>query len=157
MEIQCPGCGKPFEPMRSNQRYHNDACKQKAYRQRHVEEWRAIKIASLDYDTRDEHVIYALVDPRDMAIRYIGMSKDVLTRFKRHLACNDANAEKIQWLQELEEEGLTPYCMILSLVKGEKLAKIRESDWIKFYRHQGASLTNIVENGDDRRQVGHEL
>jgi len=34
MERSCPGCGKPLEPGKSNQRYHSDACKQAAYRQR---------------------------------------------------------------------------------------------------------------------------
>jgi hypothetical protein len=37
MEIQCPGCGKPLEPERSNQRYHGDACKQAAYRKRRLQ------------------------------------------------------------------------------------------------------------------------
>lgn len=31
---QCKGCPLTFEPTRSNQQYHNDACKQSAYRQR---------------------------------------------------------------------------------------------------------------------------
>lgn len=30
----CQGCGKAFEPHRSNQHYHNEVCKQKAYRKR---------------------------------------------------------------------------------------------------------------------------
>jgi hypothetical protein len=34
MEFQCQGCGKPLEPGRSNRCYHNDACKQAAYRKR---------------------------------------------------------------------------------------------------------------------------
>lgn len=34
MEIPCQGCGKLLVSGRSNQRYHNGACKQAAYRQR---------------------------------------------------------------------------------------------------------------------------
>jgi len=32
--VKCPGCGRMFQPSRSNQRYHSRACKQKAYRWR---------------------------------------------------------------------------------------------------------------------------
>jgi DNA (cytosine-5)-methyltransferase 1 len=32
--IRCGGCGGMFEPKRRNQQYHNEVCKQKAYRER---------------------------------------------------------------------------------------------------------------------------
>ena len=32
--VRCGGCGEMFEPERRNQHYHDEVCKQKAYRER---------------------------------------------------------------------------------------------------------------------------
>src|SRR5713226_1085903 len=41
--LQCKGCGKPFEPARSNQHYCDETCKQVAYRKRIKEKRNAEK------------------------------------------------------------------------------------------------------------------
>jgi DNA-binding XRE family transcriptional regulator len=89
--------------------------------------------------------IYALVDPRDQTIRYIGVSKDVQTRLAQHM--REVQNEKRKWLSELYQQGLVPDIKILETIEAEQDADIiysqRELHWIRYFSQAGAPLTNI--------------
>lgn len=53
--------------------------------------------------------IYALIDPRDDSIRYIGASNNPDKRYRQHLSRSGPPArEVIQWLDDLESTGHQP-------------------------------------------------
>ncbi len=91
------------------------------------------------------YVVYALQDPTDMSIRYVGMSSDVFTRYHAHLRLQDDNEEKNAWIRRLRLDGLRPHLVILETPKDIHQTKKRESYWIAHYKSELAPLTNIAE------------
>src|SRR5260221_10769422 len=59
------------------------------------------------------YVIYALVDPRDESVRYIGITDNMPTRFIHHLRETGSRTAKGTWLAELRRYGLQPTIKIL--------------------------------------------
>lgn len=91
--------------------------------------------------------IYALVDPRDGALRYVGASKHVAARVVNHM--NTAyryGAPRCLWFRELLTAGLQPTVVELQRV-GDDIWEAAEQYWIEFYRSQGARLTNLTAGG----------
>lgn len=61
-------------------------------------------------------IVYALQDPRDFVIRYIGMSSSPRQRLKEH--CNlkstgNGNKQKKEWIKDLKANNLKPTLLIL--------------------------------------------
>lgn len=88
--------------------------------------------------------IYALVDPRDNAIRYVGMTGNVYQRFQAHLACRGKNPMKDAWITELKKQNVMVLMHTLETVETLVQARKRETYWIAHYEHLGASLLNNV-------------
>jgi predicted GIY-YIG superfamily endonuclease len=59
------------------------------------------------------YTVYALTDPRDNDIRYIGITYDPDRRLKEHLSSSDSNVLKGKWANELRQLGLTPRMQLL--------------------------------------------
>lgn len=88
--------------------------------------------------------IYALVDPRNSSIRYIGKSIDPIKRLKGHL--NDkASTKKARWIKSLLKYGLKPEVVILELVDNDKWQEY-ERKWIAYYKSN--LLTNHTDGGE---------
>lgn len=91
-----------------------------------------------------EYQIYALIDPRDRTIRYVGISKDARVRPAQHL--NEVENRKRAWLFDLKQQGLQPDIEILETVTSDQdvisLALEREEYWIQRFLDAGARLTN---------------
>ncbi len=98
--------------------------------------------------------IYALIDPRDTTVRYVGCAVDVENRVSQHLK-DRANTPKCKWLAELRHYGLTPDVEILEVVNGFFLALLREEYWIGEMLRSGAPLTNL-RNITEAEPVGRE-
>ena len=60
--------------------------------------------------------IYALCDPRDGAVRYVGKSCAPKQRLRRHLADLDATTRKRRWINSLITAGLEPKLNTHSLI-----------------------------------------
>lgn len=89
-------------------------------------------------------VVYALSDPRDSTIRYVGISKNMDRRIKEHLACIGLNFQKNIWIQGLLVNGLKPTLIVIEKgILGLKAAKERERYWIRYHLNNNAPLTNI--------------
>lgn len=90
--------------------------------------------------------IYALIDPRDNEIRYIGQSKYQATRYKQHVSSFDEeNIAKQRWIDELKEAGLLPlYAVLEEDVEWSSRFK-RENYWINHCLSLGDRLTNQPE------------
>src|SRR5260370_25943927 len=87
--------------------------------------------------------IYALIDPRDNTICYIGCTVDEDKRLSEQLR-DKGNAPKCLWLAELKRQGLNPRLEILEVVDGFYRAFSQEDKWISRMLAMGAPLTNSL-------------
>lgn len=88
------------------------------------------------------YTVYALIDPRNYAIRYIGITNDVYSRFMQHLRCDGVNTEKDEWIAELKQVQEMLIMKTLEVVESERKARERETFWIHHHQFLGASLLN---------------
>jgi hypothetical protein len=89
--------------------------------------------------------IYALVDPRDGEIRYVGKAKDLKVRLWGHLH-EKARTHKANWIRSLLAAGLKPELRVLEET-GDDWAE-RERWWIRHFRETGTQLTNYTDGGE---------
>jgi NUMOD3 motif-containing protein len=95
--------------------------------------------------------IYALVDPRNDQVRYVGKANDPHRRYIGHLYeqrmhYRAKNPYKRRWLDQLTKMGLKPQLRVLERVSLQEWPT-REVFWIAHYRNFGARLTNLHEGG----------
>ena len=90
--------------------------------------------------------IYALHDPRDGTVHYIGKSNSPRSRLMQHLEDKTCNTKKVAWIDELAAAGLRPSLEILDEVERKEWPQA-ERDWIAFAFAEGWPLTNISPGG----------
>jgi hypothetical protein len=93
-----------------------------------------------------EILIYGLVDPRNNQIRYVGKTKQTLTkRLSQHLwNGNKSNPHKFNWITQLKNENLKPIII--------ELEKCNEYNWVereKHYINELNNLTNLTQGGEN--------
>lgn len=96
--------------------------------------------------------IYALKDPRDNSVRYVGQSTSPHARLYFHMAPGrrERNPRKHDWLIDLRTNGSKPDLEILEKVYRSE-ADEKEFHWIRHFHDLGEQLTNvhgIPTNGD---------
>src|SRR5215470_16651099 len=89
------------------------------------------------------YTIYALIDPRDNSIRYIGKTYDPDKRKEEHLRGGDGNVPKREWIYELRLLGLTPIMQPIETGLSLAVALERETMWIQHYLNAGIQLVNL--------------
>lgn len=89
--------------------------------------------------------IYKLMCPVTIMARYIGITTQTLEqRLKYHLAGNDYNPGKAQWIAGLQLQGLLPAIISIDRIKGTRAQAERiERDWVYEYIKAGHDLLNI--------------
>lgn len=101
--------------------------------------------------------IYALIDPRDNAIRYIGKANDPQHRFQVHIrSCEKEATHKGRWIKGLKLLNLAPLLKIVEEIPFDRW-KEREAYWIQYYHSQGAPLTNGTAGGDGMQSPTPEV
>jgi len=104
--------------------------------------------------------IYKLCDPRDAAQlpKYIGItSKTLKKRFTEHLNSyflSVKKTHKVNWINKLLKEGITPIIIEIESTDSWELACQREIYWIKYYRELGIKLT-ITSTSSPNISGGH--
>jgi len=97
-------------------------------------------------DDRTVVYIYALIDPRDNEVRYIGQTVNLSQRFRKHLTDKRISSRKRAWLDELLLLGKEPIMKVIEQCnKGN--AGEREQYWIADYRNLNTDLLNISNGG----------
>lgn len=106
-------------------------------------------------------VVYALVDPRDGTVRYVGQTHCPRLRMRYHLEAtreSRANDRLHEWMLELIEQKLSPLFAVLGSVPPvgreryqQHLLDEMERRWIKKLRKTG-DLYNLLPGGTPRSQ-----
>jgi len=89
----------------------------------------------------DVHFVYALIDPRDERVRYIGCSLDPWKRLPAHGTNADLH-DVYSWVRELKSIGLTPRLAILDAGIGYLPTKRIEDRYIDEYDQFHGGLLN---------------
>lgn len=88
--------------------------------------------------------VYHLIDPRTKCIRYVGRTDDPDRRHREHSENRSlSNNRKRAWIQELQQEGLTPTFEIVWCGEFYELAQ-REREEIEKQLAAGADLLNLA-------------
>jgi predicted GIY-YIG superfamily endonuclease len=95
--------------------------------------------------------LYALLDPRSGAIRYVGVSANVLQRYEQH--CEPPRGRrrrtyKEHWIASLAKRGLAPKIEVLGEFPSAPRAAMAEVLLIKQLRELGFRLTNTTAGGE---------
>ncbi len=92
--------------------------------------------------------IYALLDPRTGAIRYVGKADDPQKRLGDHLRqCKCGESYRAHWLRQLLRDGLRPLLEVVDEVAQSEWAAV-ECAYVTFYKEQGCELVNATPGGD---------
>lgn len=91
--------------------------------------------------------IYALCDPRDNRVRYIGKTNNLRRRYGQHLI-EKTKTHRTRWIQSLIEIGLAPHLIVIEEIEPGQDWEERERLWIAHYRGIGNDLTNGSDGGD---------
>ncbi len=94
--------------------------------------------------------MYALLDPRDGRVRYVGLSSSGLTRPRQH-ATSRAHARKYPvslWAKKLRRAGVDYSVVVLE--RAEEYGQLQEQErfWIRVLRDAGCRLLNLTDGGE---------
>lgn len=98
--------------------------------------------------------MYALVNPINNEIRYVGKTTQSLTeRLSKHLHDSLKNKHKTAcWIKSLKKLDMTPNIVELDFVVNDSWIEC-EQFWIMYFKFLGANLTNHTKGGEGL--IGH--
>lgn len=94
----------------------------------------------------DTIFIYSISDPSTNLVRYIGKTKDVKERFRKHLTENN-KTRKSKWMKGLRSKGLKPVFEIIDECLISDWQE-KEIGYIKLFKSIGADLLNQARGGE---------
>lgn len=99
-----------------------------------------------------EYKIYGLKDPTDNTIKYIGLTKNVISRYKQHFY-EDFSNNKSRWIQDLKSNNLRPELIILEtfITDDRNFALNKEKHYIKLYKDQLHNTMHTFEPLDEEK------
>jgi hypothetical protein len=91
--------------------------------------------------------VYALIDPRDNQVKYIGKSINPKARLREHiLKCNKERTKKGNWVKKLLSLSLEPQMKLLKEAQHTEIP-YWEEHYIKHYKFDGITLLNYDDKG----------
>jgi len=98
--------------------------------------------------------IYALIDPRNGQVRYIGKANDPKQRKYCHIN-EKTTTRKANWIKNLKTNGYLPVLEIIDKVKKEEW-QFWEMHYISLYRSWNFDLTNHTLGGEGCNVISEE-
>lgn len=99
--------------------------------------------------------IYALLDPRENVVKYVGKTTNLAKRLYMHIFRSTTKmvrwreeTHKARWIRKLMSLGISPEIKILEYVALGGNWQERERYWISYYRETIFGLTNASDGGD---------
>lgn len=95
-------------------------------------------------------LIYKLIDPITKEVRYVGKTKNSLTkRLYEHCTLRNlkTNTHKNNWIKKLINLNLRPEISLIEEVSNDNWVE-REKYWIKLYKDNNCNLTNTCDGGE---------
>ena len=89
--------------------------------------------------------IYTLTDPRNLEVRYVGVSKTPFYRLAQHIQEKYKPQHKAEWFLEMLKDGEHPAITVIEEV-ADADRYTRERFWIKSYSDAGCRLVNVKGN-----------
>jgi len=96
--------------------------------------------------------IYALIDPRDNQVKYIGKANNPERRLKEHLTSLSKKNKKTNWIKKLLLQQLKPELLILTEVLFDEW-QFWEQHYICLYKSWGFNLKNNTRGGEGPDEV----
>lgn len=106
----------------------------------------------------DPFVVYVLSDPRDGAVRYVGMTtKGARRRLGAHLRSSALlkDTRKTVWIRSLLAEGKRPVVEVVEGFADPGPLPEAEQFWITQFRALGFDLTNSTDGGEGTPGIEH--
>ncbi len=103
----------------------------------------------------DKWAVYALCDPRDEAVRYVGVTRGDLSKRLQFHVKDPTNAGMAQWLRHLASVKVYPKITALEYVDFRDWEDA-ERGWIHWFRQRGR-LLNVDPGGKYRDKRGRKL
>lgn len=92
--------------------------------------------------------IYALIDPRNDQVRYIGKANNPEERYTNHFnSARDKNTHKRNWINSVRNDGYRPELLILDQVSVSEWV-YWEIFYISLFKTLGFDLVNYTSGGD---------
>lgn len=94
----------------------------------------------------NSRVVYALVDPRDGLVRYVGVTKNPAYRLAEHMRMPVKEGQhKNNWIADLIKSGLVPIFVFLDSVS-EETASQCEQEWIAHFSTLGVLFNHKIKS-----------
>ena len=98
------------------------------------------------------YYIYALIDPRDNLVHYVGLTGNTPThRLADHLT--DRAGAKAEWLTDLLDAAFMPSFIVLQKADDLAQAQMREAWWISTGEMFGWPLTNFAKTTKQKKST----
>ena len=94
-----------------------------------------------------QFTVYALIDPDDQLIHYVGQTCNPQKRLVDHLSRWPLQVAKTIWIESLKERGKRPIMQTLEVVPSRRIALEREKAWIDHFLQKGMPLVNVTDKG----------
>lgn len=99
--------------------------------------------------------IYALVDPTNNKIRYIGQTNNLTNRFRQHIK-DTGKSHKVSWIKSLMCKNIKPIMKIIGLYDNHMINSM-EMFWINYFKLCNCDLTNHTSGGGQNTSLSNEL
>lgn len=108
--------------------------------------------------SKDQFIIYALIDPRTDEVRYIGKSTIGLRRPNQHMKAYSliGNTHKNNWIKSLQLISLNPVIDILEVHTNKVDLNEAECFYISYLKSIGCNLTNVTNGGEGTEGYTHK-
>lgn len=99
-------------------------------------------------DKKHPYFVYRLVCPKTYEVKYIGVTKDVQTRYRKHLKQLSSRTLKNNWIKSILKKQELPIMIVIDSAKTRGDINSLEKYWIIKHKDWGFCLKNMTDGGD---------